>query len=40
LALAAPLLATSLFLSRDRYVNIRLELTFQTAYRGAPGFWH
>ena len=28
-----------LFLNPDRYVNVPLEQTYQTAYRGMPAFW-
>lgn len=28
-----------LFLDRDWYVNVPLEATYQSAYRGLPGYW-
>lgn len=28
-----------LFLTRDYYVNVPLEATYQTAYRGVPAYW-
>jgi hypothetical protein len=34
-----PLPDMPLFLRPDRYVNVPLEATYQTAYRGMPAFW-
>lgn len=39
LAVGAALPEMPLFLRPDRYVNVPLEATYQTAYRGMPVFW-
>jgi hypothetical protein len=39
LAVGAALPEMPLFLRPDRYVNVPLEATYQTAYRGMPAFW-
>lgn len=39
LAVGAALMDMPLFLRPDRYVNVPLESTYQTAYRGVPAFW-
>ena len=39
LAVGAALPAMPLFLRPDRYVDVPLEPTYQTAYRGMPAFW-
>jgi hypothetical protein len=39
LAVGADLPEMPLFLRPDRYVNVPLESTYQTAYRGMPAFW-
>ena len=30
---------TPLFLTRERYINIPLEVTYDSAYAGMPSFW-
>ncbi len=37
--LAQPLIDMSLFLTATRYVNVPLETTYLSAYRGMPEFW-
>jgi Protein of unknown function (DUF4058) len=39
LAVGFALPEMPLFLRPDRYVNVPLEPTYQTAYRGMPAFW-
>jgi hypothetical protein len=39
LAVGAALPEMPLFLRPDRYVNVPLEATYQSAYRGMPAFW-
>ena len=39
LALGAALSEMPLFLDEDRYINVPLESTYQTAYCGTPAFW-
>jgi hypothetical protein len=39
LAVGAAMPEMPLFLDPDRYVNVPLESTYQTAYRGTPAFW-
>jgi hypothetical protein len=39
LAVGAALPEMPLFLRPDRYVNVPLEATYQTAYHGMPAFW-
>ncbi|MFI5459039.1 MAG: DUF4058 family protein [Isosphaerales bacterium] len=39
LAVGAPLAEMPLFLRPDRYVNVPLEPTYQSTYRGMPAFW-
>ena len=39
LAVGAVLPDMPLFLRPDRYVNVPLEVTYQAAYGGMPGFW-
>ena len=39
LAVGAPLVEMPLFLNPDRYINLPLEATYQTAYRGMPAVW-
>jgi hypothetical protein len=39
LAIGDPLPDQSLFLRPDRYINVPLEPTYLTAYRGMPEFW-
>lgn len=39
LAVGTALAEMPLFLRPDRYVNVPLEPTYQTAYRGMPAFW-
>jgi hypothetical protein len=39
LAVGAPLTPMPLFLTSDAYVNVPLEETYQTAYRGVPRRW-
>jgi Protein of unknown function (DUF4058) len=36
---AAPLPEMPLFIRPDRYVNVPLEATYNSAYEGMPGFW-
>jgi hypothetical protein len=38
-AVGQPLIEMPLFLTADRYVNVPLEPTYGTAYRGMPEFW-
>ena len=38
-AVGQTLIDMSLFLTANRYVNVPLEPTYQTAYRGMPEFW-
>src|SRR5262249_7896751 len=38
-AIGRTLLDRPLFLTAQRYVNVPLETTYQTAYRGMPEFW-
>lgn len=38
-AVGDPLHAMPLFLDRGRYINLPLEETYQTAWRGVPGVW-
>lgn len=39
LAVGAVLPDMRLFLTSDRYVNVPLSATYQSAYRGMPAFW-
>jgi hypothetical protein len=39
LAVGAALPEMPLFLHPDRYINVPLEATYQSAYRGMPTFW-
>jgi hypothetical protein len=39
LAVGAALAEMPLFLRPDRYVNVPLEATYQSTYRGMPAFW-
>ena len=39
LAFGASLAEMALFLRPDRYINVPLEVTYQTAYAGMPSFW-
>ena len=39
LAVGGNLPDMPLFLTPDRYVNVPLEATYQSAYRGMPAFW-
>ena len=39
LAIGAVVPEMPLFLRPDRYVNVPLETTYQSAYRGMPAFW-
>ena len=39
LAVGSPMVEMPLFLDPDRYINLPLEATYQTAYRGMPAFW-
>jgi hypothetical protein len=39
LAAGAPLPPMPLFLRPDRYVNVPLEETYQSTWRGVPAFW-
>jgi hypothetical protein len=39
LAVDAVLPDMPLFLNPDRYINVPLESTYLTAYRGLPTFW-
>jgi hypothetical protein len=39
LTVGDPLSEMPLFVDPDLYINIPLELTYQTAYRGVPDFW-
>jgi len=39
LALGSPLAEMPLFLNPDRYINLPLEATYLTAYRGTSAFW-
>jgi hypothetical protein len=39
LAVGLPLAEMPLFLNPDRYINVPLEPTYQTAWRGMPAFW-
>jgi len=39
LAVGDPLPAMPLFLKYDRYINVPLAATYDSAYRGMPGFW-
>jgi hypothetical protein len=39
LAVGAALPPMPLFLRPDRYIDVPLEATYQTAYRGTPAFW-
>jgi hypothetical protein len=39
LAIANPLPEMPLFLRPDRYINVPLDTTYQSAYRGVPAFW-
>jgi hypothetical protein len=39
LAFGSPLAEMPLFLNPDRYINVPLETTYMTSYRGMPGFW-
>jgi Protein of unknown function (DUF4058) len=38
-AVGAALPEMPLFLRPDRYISVPLETTYQTAFRGVPGFW-
>ncbi|MBL8793041.1 MAG: DUF4058 family protein [Planctomycetia bacterium] len=38
-AVGDPLPAMPLFLKCDRYINVPLAATYDSAYRGMPGFW-
>lgn len=38
-AVGDPLHAMPLFLDRGRYINLPLEESYQTAWRGVPGVW-
>jgi hypothetical protein len=38
-AVGQPLIDMPLFLTAQRYVNVPLEATYQTAYGGMPAFW-
>src|SRR5204862_4646404 len=38
-AVGQKLIDMSLFLTASQYVNVPLEPTYQTAYRGMPEFW-
>jgi hypothetical protein len=38
-AVGRTLVDRPLFLTAERYVNVPLEATYQTAYQGMPGFW-
>jgi hypothetical protein len=39
LAVGIPLKQMPLFVRPDRYVNVPLEPTYQSTYRGMPAFW-
>lgn len=39
LAAGSPLTDMPLFLNPDRYINVPLEATYLTAWRGMPAFW-
>jgi hypothetical protein len=39
LAVGSTFIEMPLFLSPDRYINLPLEPTYQSAYRGMPAFW-
>jgi hypothetical protein len=39
LAVGSILAEMPLFLRPDRYINVPLEPTYQSAYRGVPAFW-
>jgi len=38
-AVGVPLAEMPLFLRPDRYINVPLEPTYQSTYRGMPAFW-
>ena len=38
-AVGAALPEMPLFLRPDRYINLPMEPTYQTTYRGVPAFW-
>jgi hypothetical protein len=38
-AVGQPLIDMPLFLTAERYVNVPLEPTYQSAYLGMPEFW-
>lgn len=39
LALGSTLIDMPLFLSSERYVNVPLESTYDTGFRGMPAYW-
>jgi hypothetical protein len=39
LTVGDPLVEMPLFLDADFYINVPLEATYQSAYRGVPDFW-